>query len=238
MTTSDDPLANPALAAARRPDGALRLVLGADGSATGRADILDRDLRTTGAADLADIARSMPCFTRGTLVATERGSKSVEDLRQGDRVVTRDNGIQPVVWSGAERFGWRELGALPVLRPVLIRRGALGGDEPARDLTVSPNHRMLLQAGGDEALVPASALVGRPGIKVVEPTAVEYFQVLLPRHEVVLADGVWSESFRATDGAVGALSETNRVAVRAALLDVGQTGAPVPARALESAHRH
>lgn len=224
------------LGAVRRPDAALRLVLDPGGAPRGRADILDHDLRTCGTADLGTLFDTLPCFARGTLIATEHGERPVESLRADDRVATRDNGLQPVVWVGTERFGWRELGALPLLRPICIRRGALGADSPARDLIVSPNHRMLVSVAGDEVLVTAHSLVGAPGIEVIAPREVDYVQLLLPRHDVVLANGAWSESFLAADTAVAALSDTNRSALRSELRGMGGA-APVPARPQDSAKR-
>ncbi|NNJ68922.1 MAG: type I secretion protein, partial [Boseongicola sp.] len=41
-----------------------------------------------------------PCFTPGTLIATDRGPIAVEALRTGDRLVTRDNGLRRVHWIG------------------------------------------------------------------------------------------------------------------------------------------
>ena len=42
----------------------------------------------------------IPCFAPGTLIATPKGEVPVENLRAGDRVITRDNGIQEIRWTG------------------------------------------------------------------------------------------------------------------------------------------
>lgn len=42
----------------------------------------------------------VPCFTPGTRIATPRGECAVEALRVGDRVITRDNGLQEIRWIG------------------------------------------------------------------------------------------------------------------------------------------
>jgi microcystin-dependent protein len=47
---------------------------------------------------------SAPCFAAGTCIATARGQVPVETLRVGDRVLTSDGTMRPVVW-----LGWREV---------------------------------------------------------------------------------------------------------------------------------
>ena len=42
----------------------------------------------------ATAPRCTPCFTPGTLITTQRGELPVQLISAGDRVVTRDNGIQ------------------------------------------------------------------------------------------------------------------------------------------------
>ena len=47
----------------------------------------------------------MSCFTLGTAIATFEGERAVEDLAPGDRVVTRDHGVQEVRWVGRRTIG-------------------------------------------------------------------------------------------------------------------------------------
>ena len=54
----------------------------------------------------------------------------VEDLRPGDRILTRDDGPQPLRW-----IGQRTTRASGLFAPVLIRAGTLNN---ARDLVVAP----------------------------------------------------------------------------------------------------
>ena len=69
--------------------------------------------------------RGMICFTPGTLIATSDGPRPVETIRPGDRVQTRDGEPEEVLWTGSRRLTGARLYALPALRPVRIRAGAL-----------------------------------------------------------------------------------------------------------------
>ncbi|MFQ6552376.1 Hint domain-containing protein [Aestuariibius insulae] len=143
------------------------------------------------------------CFTPGARIATSRGERRIEDLREGDKIVTRDNGLQEIRWIGSTRVERLDLEAKAHLRPILIKAGALGGGLPERDMMVSPNHRMLMQGADiqlyfqdDEVLVAAKHLIGERGIRRVSTPAINYIHFMFDRHEVVLSDGAWTESFQ------------------------------------------
>lgn len=144
-----------------------------------------------------------PCFTPGTLIDTAKGLTLIEQLRVGDLICTRDHGLQPIRWIGATFVTSRRLDLQPNLRPILIPAQALGPDTPKRDLTVSPQHRMLIQSriamrmfDHGEVLVAARHLLGLNGITAQAPAAgVTYLHVLFDQHEVIRSNGAWSESF-------------------------------------------
>jgi len=143
------------------------------------------------------------CVARGTLVETARGKVPVERIAVGDAVVTRDAGLQPVRWIGSRRVSAAELAARPELRPVRLMPGALGQGRPARALRVSPQHRVLLTDwraqvffGEDEVLVPARALVNGDTIhREGAGEGVEYFHILFDSHQIILTEGLPTESF-------------------------------------------
>jgi hypothetical protein len=150
-----------------------------------------------------EIEQVVPCFTPGTLIATDRGDVPVERLRAGDMVLTRDHGFQPVRWAGRRDLGVADLIVQPALRPVRIAAGALGGGLPLRDMWVSPQHRMLVEGRGpemwfgtDEVLVAALHLVGQPGVEQVMLPGVSYIHIMCAAHEIIMADGAWTESFQ------------------------------------------
>jgi len=135
-----------------------------------------------------------PCFVRGTQIDTPTGPRRVEDLRAGDLVNTLDDGAQRIEWIGSSMMDGRGADA-----PVLIRAGALGN---GRDLFVSPQHRMLirhpmneLHMAEPEVLVAAIHLLNGDSVLRAPCDAVEYFHILLARHQIVFAEGAPSESF-------------------------------------------
>ncbi|MDP5305977.1 Hint domain-containing protein [Paracoccus spongiarum] len=143
-----------------------------------------------------------PCFAQGTMIDTIFGPRAIETLSVGDMIRTRDNGYRWLSWIGATPLDAARLELQPNLRPIRIRAGALANGVPARDLTVSPQHRMLVRSsiaqrmfGEAEILVAAKHLVGLPGIEILRAEAgVTYWHMLFDGHEVVMSDGAWTES--------------------------------------------
>ncbi len=142
------------------------------------------------------------CFARDTLIATHRGDVAVQDLRLGDLILTADRGYQPMRWLAARRLSAEDLAAAPNLRPIRIRAGALGCGLPLRDLTVSPQHRILIRSkvaermfGSAEVLVAAKQLLELDGVEVVEDgRGVDYWHLMCDRHEVIFAEGLEAET--------------------------------------------
>lgn len=156
------------------------------------------------------VLRAMPpeaptviCFTPGTRIRTEAGEVAIEDLGTGDRVLTRDDGPQEVLWSGHRRMSGARLFAMPQQRPIRLRKGALGVDRPDGDLIVSPEHRILMTGaaardlwGEAEVLVRAADLVGDARVTVDHSLRETfYIHLLLDRHEVIWANGLEVETF-------------------------------------------
>jgi hypothetical protein len=164
--------------------------------------------------------RDVPCFTPGTVVATPRGEVPVEYLRPGDKVVTRDNGLQEIRWCGAIELCQFDMHANPHLRPILIRQGSLGNGLPERDILVSPNHRVLvanertsLYFDEHEVLVAAKHLVGAKGISQIDSAGTTYLHFMFDRHQVVLSNGSWTESFQVRDYTLRGLGNAQRTEI-------------------------
>ena len=183
------------------------------------------------------------CFTAGTLIETDRRPVAVEDLVPGDLVMTCDNGLQPLRWTGGTKLDRIDLAVAPQLRPIRIKAGALGAGMPTRDLLVSPQHRVLVRSviaqrmfGTAEVLVAAKQLVLLDGVDVAEDVdSVHYLHLLFDRHEILVSNGAQTESLYTGLEAlkrVGAAARAEIAALFPQLLEDGF--APASARPLVS----
>jgi Ca2+-binding RTX toxin-like protein len=184
----------------------------------GFVDFLNGDGTIKGTLDFTEIENVVPCFTPGTAIATPRGEMLVEELKVGDKIITRDNGIQEIRWMGVKHLNGHSLKSEPHLQPVLIQAGSLGNDLPERDMLVSPNHRMLvnndrvsLYFEENEVLVSAKHLVNpSEGVQTVQSMGVSYIHFMFDAHEVVLANGAWTESFQPGDYSLKGIGNAQR----------------------------
>ncbi len=136
-------------------------------------------------------------FAPGTGIATDLGEVAAEDLVAGDRVLTIDNGYQPLIWSGP----------LPTLQrqwPARIRiePDSFGTGRPRRPLELGRCHRILLaghavalRTSEHEAIAAADHVADliSPGGSTLPPDS-RLHHMLLRDHELILANGVWCES--------------------------------------------
>jgi len=155
-------------------------------------------------------AARLPGLGAGVMIETAEGPVPVDWLRPGDRVLTRDSGFAPVLWAG------RAPGAAPA---ILLREGALGPGLPARDLPLCAGHRLLLRGpelelhfACREALAEAGDLEAR-----AEAPEAPHYLFLLPRHEAVLAEGLWLESLQPGPAVLAALGPRAAGEIAAAL---------------------
>lgn len=189
---------------------------------------------------------TVPCFCAGTLIDTPSGSRSIETLRAGDFVLTRDRGAQQIRWIGARSVSKEDLAKTPSLNPILIEKGALSTNVPARDLMVSPQHRMLLRSrvvermfDESEVLVAAAALTDVAGISRISMNdTVRYYHILLDNHEVILANGAETESLFPGPVALRAVGPQNFLEIVVSCPQVLEPhGYAVPARHIVKGRR-
>jgi Ca2+-binding RTX toxin-like protein len=197
--------------------GPLHIIYDPDNAENGIVEFRDALGNVTGTMEFKNIENVIPCFTPGTLIATPKGERPVEDLKAGDKIITRDNGIQEIRWLGTKELDWRALGTQPHLKPILIRKGSLGHGLPERDMLVSPNHRVLvandqtqLYFEEREVLVAAKHLVNNAGVSVAESLGTTYVHFMFDHHEVVLSDGAWTESFQPGDYTLKGIGNAQR----------------------------
>ncbi|WP_371168270.1 Hint domain-containing protein [Aliiroseovarius sp. 2305UL8-7] len=167
---------------------------------------------------LMDQPSGVICFSNGTRLRTPDSEICVEELREGDELQTRDNGTQKVLWVGHKRITGARMFAMPELRPIRLRAGAIRSGQPDADLIVSGQHQILLNGkrarelfNEDEVLISARDLVDERRVIVDHSIReVTYYHVLLENHEVVWANGVQAESFHPANADLEMLDPTQR----------------------------
>lgn len=134
------------------------------------------------------------CFVAGTVIQTQQGDVPVEQLAAGDQIVTLDNGLQPIRWIGSRRVS-----GVGRFAPYRISAGHFGAKS---DVWLSPAHRVLVTDwraqmffGQPQVLAAANMLQNHPGVSCVPQDTVTYYHMLFDEHQIVLSDGLASESF-------------------------------------------
>ena len=191
-------------------------VLTQTGPESGTVQYTDAD-GNTATTIYSEIEQVVICFTPGTRIATIRGEQAVETLRKGDKIFTRDNGIKTLAWVGKRNLSGAEMKSNPKFAPVHIRKGALGNDLPERDMVVSPNHRMLITSaiaevlfGEREVLIAAQHLTSLDGVAQSLTPNIQYIHLMFKQHEIILADGAWTESFQPGDHSLKGIATEQR----------------------------
>ena len=134
---------------------------------------------------------TVPCFAEGTHIGTPSGEAAVEQLRVGDRVLTRRGERLAVAWLGHRRTDCRRHPRPWEVWPVRVRASAFGAGMPHRDLLLSPDHAICI----DNVLIPIRYLINDATILQERVDSVTYWHVELDRHEVLLAEGMPCESY-------------------------------------------
>jgi hypothetical protein len=106
-------------------------------------------------------------------------------------VTLASGGAAPVVWIGSRRVDCGRHPKPETVMPVRVARGAFGANVPERDLYLSPGHAVFV----DGVLVPVRYLIDGETIAQVTVDSITYHHVELPNHDVVLAEGLPSESY-------------------------------------------
>jgi hypothetical protein len=89
---------------------------------------------------------------------------------------------------------------------------------PARDIVVSPQHRVLLDDwraqlyfGANDVLVAAKHLVNGIDIRIDEgPKGITYHHLVFDRHQIISAHGLLSESFLPGELSIGGLNNRTK----------------------------
>ena len=173
--------------------GSIVSVIG-NGSTLGVLDFANAALAMDAAATTgALVDQVIPCFASGTRIATERGEVPVDDLVEGDRVQVIAPSLQPqkIIWIGRRTVDCSRHPAPAKVWPVRIRAAALGPGRPCQDLWLSPDHGVFI----GEMLIPVKYLINGTTIAQVPVEEITYYHIELPRHAVLLAEGLPAESY-------------------------------------------
>jgi len=173
------------------------------------------------------------CFVGGTLIRTPTGDVPVEQLRAGDLVLDAEGTPTVLRWISKRAVSLFEQLAEPDHRPIRIRKDAFGPGRPFADLCISPLHRILVDGWETELLfaeaemfVAAKHLLNGSTITRPAVTAgVEYYHLLFDTHEVILANGLGSESLYPGEIAQAVIPDAELAALARSRL--GRTARPV-----------
>jgi hypothetical protein len=162
-------------------------------------------------AETRQIAPALPlfedafsAFTRGSLVETDTGPVSVEDLLPGDRVMTHEGAAEPILWIGKTTLVPGRPGAGGRSHKLTrIQSDSFGMQKPMGCVIAGPSARLLRTPGHLRSLIGAKpALVPiqefHDGMNIVEtapPTPIELFHMCLPRHAVINVGGLQFETY-------------------------------------------
>jgi T5SS/PEP-CTERM-associated repeat protein len=154
--------------------------------------LFDPAVTASEVAAVGGVVGPLPCFAAGTRIMTVAGEKTVESLVAGDTVRTVLGGKpQPIVWIGHRSIDCSRHPQPRQVWPVRVAAGAFGRGLPARALYLSPDHAVY----ADGVLIPVKYLVNGETIAQVPCDSVTYYHLELPRHDVVLAEGLPAESY-------------------------------------------
>jgi hypothetical protein len=134
------------------------------------------------------------CFLKGTQILTPSGERSVEDLEIGELISTVSGERKPIKWIGRTRINrdgqasWSD-----AVAPIRILKGAFNGGLPHSNLYVSYGHCFLING----LLISAGDLMNGSSITRCQPAdmdVLEYLQIELESHDVILANGAPAET--------------------------------------------
>ncbi len=148
----------------------------------------------TGTTETISLAAGAPCFAAGTRILTPRGEVPVQALQIGDEVIGRNGEERQIVWIGHRTIDLLRHPRPAQVQPIRIAAGALGEDVPQRDLFLSPDHALFI----DAHLIPAQLLLNGLNVSQSAPARVTYYHLELAEHAVIFAEGAAAESYLET----------------------------------------
>ncbi|GCD75272.1 hypothetical protein NBRC3299_1564 [Acetobacter pasteurianus NBRC 3299] len=150
----------------------------------------------TNTATFDDITAA--CFLAGSMIATPSGDVCIENMRVGEEVVVFDwksnkTITKQVIWVGkAHAIVRAEMPDDEAGYPIRILKNAIAQGVPYKDMLITPEHCLFF----DGQFVPARMLVnGKTVFYDKSITSYNYYHIETDEHSVVVADGVFTESY-------------------------------------------
>lgn len=135
-------------------------------------------------------------FAAGSLITIQWGVKAVEHLQVGDSIVTASGSMLPIQWIGYRQVNCRQHPHPERVWPIRIDAHAFGEGRPERPLMLSPDHSVFVE----DVLIPIKFLINETTIKQIRVESIMYYHIELPRHDILLAEGLPVESYLETGG--------------------------------------
>lgn len=125
-------------------------------------------------AEFDTMSTSNAGLAKGTIVLTLRGEVAVEELKVGDKVITRDVGAQPL------RALNHHTGD-----STIVAKNSLGTNRPSRDMRVSVEQPFLMR---DDGPIFATARLMAQGTQTLFENT-NLYRLVFDRSHVIYADG-------------------------------------------------
>jgi hypothetical protein len=129
---------------------------------------------------------------QNTRIMTINGEVRIENLKAGDMIVTRDCGLQPLLWVG-------KVTPPQLHKAVYFTKNSINN---SRDMILCPNQlvalkgpQALLRYGQREVLIAAHTFVNGDTIHHTDTCRQVFFQLLLKNHQVIYAEAAAMESY-------------------------------------------
>lgn len=142
------------------------------------------------------------CYVRGTSILTHSGYIPIEDIKVGTPIFVRGDINKYRLMRNIHKINYRNVSLIKSFkvnmmtensRPICISKNAFGDNVPMNNLYISPNHNLCI----NNFMVQAKQLINNTTIyQSNDFESVEYYHIELPKHSVILAEGVAAESYK------------------------------------------
>jgi len=153
------------------------------------------DLAIMAEAGVPIVPSALPCFAAGTRILTPHGAVPIEQLCEGDAVLTLAGASHRIAWIGHRRIDCRRHPRPDQVLPIRVAAHAFGEGRPMHAVYLSPEHAVFVE----DVLIPIRFLANGITVAQANCDAVVYYHLELPRHDVVFAEGLPVESYLKVD---------------------------------------